>query len=114
MENQTIDELKKLLTPSAKDELKTALNEATKDELINLTLALHKILRVVNDHIGGQQETINDCHNMIKTMVHINNGKVTVDINNFNEATVPGMALEAKTNEIDHTMTLTLTKRSVQ
>lgn len=114
MENQTIDELKNLLTPSATDELKTALNEATKDELINLTLALHKILRVVNDHIGGQQETINDCQNMIKTMVHMNNDKVTVDINNFNEATAPGMDIETTINKINDTMTLTLTKRSVQ
>lgn len=122
MENQDkiTEELKKL-TASSTDELKTALNEATKDELVNLTLTLHKILNLVNESlannqkiIADQQKTINDSRDMVKTMVRMNNDKITIDFKSYIAATAPGMDLESTINKIEHTITLTLTKRSVQ
>jgi ABC-type transporter Mla subunit MlaD len=103
------------------EELTAALNEATKDELVNLTLALQNLLNLVNQSLANnqklladQQKTINNCRELIKTLVHLHKGKVTVDLDSFSQATAPGMDLEEKTDEKDCTITLTLTKRSLQ
>lgn len=92
--------------------------KTTTEEIEDLTLAAiveaETALNYSKKMIEDQQKTINEHRNIIKTLIHINNGKVTFSLGDFSQATAQGIDVESKINEIDHTTTLTLIKRSVQ